>query len=123
MKTRLLAFLLVLGMFAFVPLAKANEWDKRTVVTFSNPVEIPGKVLPAGTYVMRLADLPNNRHVVQFFNQDETSLLATVIAVSDYRDQPTGDSRFHFEERRGNAPEALKSWFYPGDLYGLEFVY
>jgi hypothetical protein len=29
----------------------------------------------------------------------------------------------HFEERPSDSPEAIHSWFYPGDNYGQEFVY
>jgi len=51
-------FLLVgLGFLAgMVPRATADESDEKTVFTFSGPVEIPGQVLPAGTYVLKLAD-------------------------------------------------------------------
>ena len=28
-----------------------------------------------------------------------------------------------FSERSSNAPEALRLWFYPGDNYGIEFIY
>ena len=36
--------------------AYADEWDQKTIFTFSAPVEIPGQVLGAGTYVFKLAD-------------------------------------------------------------------
>jgi LPXTG-motif cell wall-anchored protein len=123
MKSRWLSLAIVCGLLALAPVAKANEWDKRTIVTFNEPVEIPGKVLPAGTYVMRLADSPSNRNIVQIFNSDETKLVDTVMAIPDYREEPTGKTVITFEERAGNSPQAMKSWFYPGDLYGVEFVY
>jgi hypothetical protein len=34
------------------PKAAADAWDKKTIVTFSAPVEVPGKVLTPGTYVL-----------------------------------------------------------------------
>ena len=34
--------------------AGADQLDKRTYMTFSQPVSIPGKVLPAGTYTFRV---------------------------------------------------------------------
>jgi hypothetical protein len=112
-----------LGLLVFNAAARADEWDKRTIVTFNEPVEIPGMVLPAGTYVMKLADLPSDRNVVQFYNKDETKLLDTVLAIPEYRMQPADHSIFTFEERKADAPRALKSWFYPGDNYGEEFIY
>ncbi len=103
--------------------AKADQWDKRTVVKFSAPVEIPGRVLPAGTYVMKLADSNADRDIVQFFNKDDTRLIETVLAIPDYRVTPTGHTVLTFEERTAHSPQAIKTWFYPGDYYGQEFLY
>ena len=105
------------------PAAKADEWDKQTVLTFNEPVEIPGKVLPAGTYVLRLSDSQSDRNVVQVFTEDQKQLLATILAIPAYRVEPTGKTVVTFDERPSGSPEALHEWFYPGETYGLEFVY
>jgi hypothetical protein len=103
--------------------AKADEWDKATTITFNKPVEIPGMVLTPGTYVLKLADLAGDRNVVQIFNADESHLYETVLAISAYRLEPTDKTIVTFEERPKGAPEAIDTWFYPGDNYGQEFVY
>ncbi len=105
------------------PGARADEWNKKTVLTFSQPIEIPGQILPAGTYTFVLLDSPSDRHIVQIFNADGSHLIATVLAINDYRLKPTGDTVVKFAERSGDNPEALKAWFYPGDNFGQEFVY
>src|SRR5579863_2232405 len=105
------------------PGARADQWNKKTVVTFNQPVEIPGRVLPAGTYTFKLLDSPSDRHIVQIFNADGTQIIATILAINDYRLQPTGDTVMKFNERPGDSPEALRAWFYPGDNFGQEFVY
>ncbi len=105
------------------PGARADEWNKKTVMTFSQPIEIPGQILPAGTYTFVLLDSPADRHIVQIFNADGSHLIATVLAINDYRLKPTGDTVVKFAERSGDNPEALKAWFYPGDNFGQEFVY
>ena len=109
-------------VFAIFP-ARADQWNKKTTMTFSQPVEIPGMVLPAGTYVFRLADSLSNRHIVQVFNEDETHIYATILAIPDYRLKPTGETIVRFGERAADAPQAVKGWFYPGDSFGQEFVY
>src|SRR5712664_1523610 len=103
--------------------AAADERDKKTIVTFSAPVEIPGKALPAGTYVFKLLDSTSNRNIVQIFDKDEKQLYATILAIPDYRMEPSDKPVIKFEERAANAPEAVKAWFYPGDQYGQQFVY
>ena len=113
----------------FTPTAHADEWNKKTVITFSGPVEIPGVhlagwgVLPAGTYVFKLLDSQSDRHIVQIFNKDETKLIATILAVPNYRLKVTGKTVITFRERPAGEPEALRAWFYPGRNYGEEFVY
>jgi len=103
--------------------AKADEWNKKTVLTFSAPVELPGVVLPAGTYVFKLADSQSDRDIVQVFNKDENKIYATILAIPDYRMEPTDKTVITFEERPKGTPEAIRAWFYPGDNYGQEFVY
>ena len=115
--------LLCSALIALTPTAKADEWDKKTVITFNEPVEIPGMVLPAGTYVMRLLDSQSDRDIVEFFNKDQTRLYDTVLAIPDYRIDPTSHTVITFQERSAGSPQAIKAWFYPGDLYGEEFIY
>jgi hypothetical protein len=102
---------------------RADQSDKATRLTFSEPVEVPGQVLPAGTYWFTLADSEGDRNIVQIWNADRTRLVTTVLAIPDYRMQPRGRTVVHFEERPSNQPEAILSWFYPGDNFGQEFVY
>ena len=104
----------------------AQSWTKRTSVTFSAPFEIPGlsaQVLPAGTYVFRLLDSKSDRHIVQIFNKDESHLYATILAIPNYRLQPTDKTVITFGERAAGEPQAIRAWFYPGDNSGQEFVY
>src|SRR5277367_185377 len=126
-QTILKAVVFSLGIVAGVALvavrAHAGEWDKRTVFTFSNPVEIPGQVLDAGIYVFKVADSASDRNIVQVFSEDENHLYGTFLTVPDYRLRPSGKTIINFEERAAGDPEAVKAWFYPGDNYGHDFVY
>jgi len=117
--------LLAITLFGAVllPSARADTWNKKTVVTFSQAVEVPGRVLPAGTYTFQLLDSPSDRHIVQIFNADGSQIIATILAINNYRLEPTGDTVMKFNERPGDSPEALRAWFYPGDNFGQEFVY
>jgi hypothetical protein len=106
-----------------LPSARADGWDKKTIVTFSQAVEVPGKILPAGTYTFKLMDSPSDRNIVQIFNADGSQIITTILAINNYRLQPTGETVMKFTERPGDSPEALRAWFYPGDEFGQEFVY
>lgn len=106
-----------------IPRAKADLWNQQTTFSFNQPVEIPGKVLGPGTYVFQLASNETDRNVIQVFNQDGNHLIATEMTVPTYRMNPTGKTVLTFEERAAGSPQAIHNWYYPGMLYGHEFVY
>lgn len=108
---------------ALAPGARADEWDKKTILTFSGPVQIPGATLPAGSYVFKLADIPGNRHVVQVFDKDEKKIYTTMLAIPNERLEPSDKPVVLFSERASGSPQAIKVWFYPGNRIGNEFVY
>jgi hypothetical protein len=129
MKLSRTVFCMALLGAMFLPGARADDWNRKTVLTFSGPVEIPGVhlagwgVLPAGTYVFKVLDSSSNRHIVQIFNEDETVIYATILAIPNYRLQATDKTVLTFRERPSGQPEALRAWFYPGRNWGEEFVY
>ncbi len=123
-KTLFVVLVLAILVGVSVSPTRADTWNKETVFTFNQPIEIPGaKTLPAGTYVFKLLDSQADRHVVQIWNEDKTRLLTTVLAIPNYRLEPKGESVISFNERPGVCPVALRAWFYPGDNFGHEFVY
>ena len=121
-----MVFCLSMVALAFLPSAKADEWNNKTTVTFSEPVEVPGvgaQTLPAGTYVFKLLESPADRHIVQIFNQAEDHVYTTILAIPNYRLKATGKTVMTFRERGEGQPEAIHAWFYPGHNWGEEFVY
>ena len=122
-------FCVTLLSAAFLPGAKADENNHKTIVTFSGPVEIPPvyitgmRILPAGTYVFKLTSSQSNRHIVQIFNKEETKIIATVLAIPNYRITPRGKTVITFNEGVKGQPEPIRAWFYPGANWGEEFVY
>ena len=129
LKTATVGFCLALLGAAILPNASADTWDRKTVVTFNEPVEIPGPhragwgVLPPGTYVFKILDSQSSRHIVQIFNKEETQVYATLLAIPNYRLKATDKTVITFSERPVGQPEALRAWFYPGRNWGEEFVY
>jgi hypothetical protein len=109
--------------FVFVPRVSASERDQKTIVTFNEPVEIPGKVLTPGTYVFKVLDLAGTRDVIQVLDKDEMHVIATFIGlpatISKISDKPF----IRFAERPSGSPPAIEAWFYPGRTDGHEFVY
>jgi hypothetical protein len=122
MAATLLGAIAITGGLA-VHRAQADEWNKKTIFTVDQPIQVTHTVLQPGTYVFKLADSQSDRHIVQIFNGDQTRIIDTILAIPNYRLQPTGNSRFAFWETPPGTPRALRAWFYPGDNFGQEFPY
>ncbi len=95
---------------------------EKTFLTFSQPVELPNLMLPAGEYLMRLADTPS-RNVVQVWNRDQSRLLGQWLFVPMQRLEVTSEPVIMFREIAEGATPAVQAWFYPGREIGREFIY
>jgi hypothetical protein len=103
--------------------AHADESDEATTMSFSQPIQIPGKVLPAGTYLFELANHGDEPNIVQVFSSDRTILYGTFLTNSTQRQEPAGDTTVTLAEPESGATPVLVKWFYPGREIGNEFVY
>ena len=112
--------LTLFGATFLVPKAQADESDMKTIMTVNEPIQVPGKVLPSGTYVLKLLN-PNDRTLVAIYNADETHLITMVQGIPDSRIGYSG--KVLQLENQSEGPEALKAWFYPGYDSGVQFVY
>jgi hypothetical protein len=112
---------LVLGMGAVAFRAQADQWDKMTVLTVNEPIQVSDTYLDPGTYVFKLVDIGSARHIVRILNADQSRVVNTIMAIPNYRLEPTGDSRFMFWETPPGTARAMRAWFYPGDNFGQEF--
>jgi hypothetical protein len=114
----IIAFVLI-----FELAARADLDNQATSISFSEAVQVPGRVLSAGTYQFVLANSEANRDIVWIFNADRTELLATVQTVPTERARETNGTSITLAQRPNGQPFALVSWFYPGTSTGHEFLY
>lgn len=105
------------------PHAAADQWNDRTILTFSEPIMVPGATLQPGTYEFQLADTRTDRHIVQVYTEGREKLVASMIAVPVKREKASEDIVVKFNPTDAGAPPAMKGWFYPGSQFGHEFVY
>ena len=121
----LLGSMVMFGLLA-VPRARASEWNEAnylTVISFNHPVEIPGRVLTAGTYQFKVADAFNDHDVIEIYNAHGTKLVDIADAIPVQRSKATSHVVVTFEERAANAPAAVRTWYDPGRKLGQQFVY
>jgi Protein of unknown function (DUF2911) len=114
---------LIIALSLFFGLAAhADEADESTTITFSQPIQIPGRVLPAGTYVFKLAST-DDLNAVQVFNADRTVLYANLQTIATDRPEPADHTVVTLAEQGAGQPDVLLKWFYPGRETGKEFLY
>src|ERR1700687_875630 len=102
-----LTCLMLLGGTYFVPKGRADETDKKTIVTLNEPIQVPGKVLPAGTYVFKLLG-SNDRTLIAMCNANKMHLITTVQGIPHVRTETPDKTILQPEERPSGQPEALK---------------
>ena len=115
-------FCLMLATVAFVPAAHAGQWSERTELSFNDPVEVPGRVLPAGTYWFVLSSDQSDGNIVEIFDAKQNKVFSTLMTVPTLRRHATSKTEIVFVKRH-NSPDALWKWYYPGRRTGHEFTY
>lgn len=103
--------------------ASAQQWNDRTVLTFSEPMIVPGATLQPGTYVFQLVNSDSNRHVVKITKEDSGEVVTLTQAVPTKRAEAKGDIVLRVSPTDPGTPPAVTAWFYPGSRYGHQFVY
>jgi len=117
-----LVFLAVAMIGILLPSASADQSDKETRFTCSEPVRVAGTVLQPGTYWFKVDDLTVPRYVVVIRDADRTHVVARVNAIAAYRAKPGDNTSFDYWDTSSGKMLALHTWFYPGDLVGFEFA-
>jgi hypothetical protein len=104
------------------PLKAESLTGSEATVTFDRPVEVPGKVLPPGSYVFKTMD---NEDLVQVFSADQKHLFATLSVIPEDRParDDNSDSFVQLNKTRADAPQEVGSLFIAGHTTGFQFVY
>jgi len=114
---------LSLGVTLWASTAQAQPEDKRTFFTFSGPVALPGTTLPAGRYIFRIVDTTSSRKVIQVLSDDGKKPFVMANTIPDQRRDAPKDATVAFYETPRGTPAAVKTWWYPGETIGYQFIY
>ena len=101
----------------------AQPADKRTLFTFSGPVALPGVTLPAGQYLFRLADPTGSSRIVQVLNREGNKPFGLFFTIPAERLDPASTPEVLFMETASGNPQAIRTWWYPGERTGFEFIF
>ena len=106
------------------PADAQGNFNRRTEFTFNQAVEVPGATLPPGTYIFRIMQSESTRHVMEITAKDSTNKnYGHFITVSVERPKPAEKAELRFLETPAGQPAGVRTWWYPGERTGREFVY
>lgn len=127
MSKKILVSACAAAMFATVnvrpAIAQNQPLDNRTEFTFNSPVELPGVTLPPGTYVFRFVDATTGKKVLQVATKSDNKTYGMFLTINAQRPKPSDNAELRFLETPAGKPAAVKTWWYPGDTIGREFIY
>lgn len=114
----------LLTTISAAPARAQGPMDRRTEFTFNQSVEMPGVTLPPGTYIFRFVDATTSRQVMQVQAKDQSNKnYGLFMTISAQRPRPSDEAELRFMETPAGQPTAVKTWWYPGNTIGREFIY
>jgi hypothetical protein len=114
----------LLGVLATASTSAVVSPNRTTFFTFNGAVQLPGVVLPAGTYIFEVVNPYTSADVVRVQSRDRSKLYLLQITLKAERPR-TRDMKpaLVFGERPAGNPPTLKSWFPEGETTGRQFIY
>jgi hypothetical protein len=110
---------LLLG--ALIPEARADAGNKEVIFKINGPVEVPGRILNAGRYDLKL--VADGDSLAQLWNATGTKFYGFYETIPVDRSRVTDHARIKLAESSSRAPERISAWFYPGDIQGNKLLY
>src|SRR5258708_13696715 len=120
-KVSMIAGFIIAFTLIFELAAHADEANQLTKISFSEAVQVPGKVLPAGNYEFVVARSDSSRNLVQIFNAEGTELYATVQTIPIERARQTDGTSITLAHAPDGKPDAVPTSFYPRTDTGHQF--
>ncbi len=114
----------MLTAISTTPVRAQGPIDSRTEFTFNQPVELPSVTLPPGTYIFRFVDATTGRKVMQVQAKGGgNKTYGMFLTISAQRPNASNDAELRFLETPAGQPAAVRTWWYPGNTIGREFIY
>ena len=114
----------LLGVLATSVTGASFDTRRTTHFTFSRSVQLPGVVLPAGSYTFQIANPGTSSDVVQVTSRDRSKAYALQITRVVYRPRSRDlKPAITLGETPAGTPPTVKEWYPGGETAGREFIY
>jgi hypothetical protein len=122
MKRFVISVFFALGLTLLSNASFAQQEDMLKLHT-TEPLAIPGHVLPAGEYVFRLVEGDQYPHMVEVMRADGSSLYGLFQLAPVQRTAFSGDSAVTLTAPDATGFKRISQWYFPGAKNGYQFVY
>jgi hypothetical protein len=105
------------------PVTRADDSVRQATVTIQSPEQVPGSVLPAGTYVFKQTGMQSGWAIVQIYSKDGSALVTTILAYPNPKVASNGQNVVVYPANGlGNIP-AMEGFVFTGDSTVEQFAY
>ncbi len=113
----------LLGLLAVgcAPNVLADDFNKETHFTINQPLQVQDTVLGPGSYVLKLTAADLDRVLVSIYDADGR-LEKIALGFAAYRADAGDPKMITVSQPQGDQPSKLKTWFYTGETFGVEFA-
>jgi hypothetical protein len=104
--------------------ATSSLGERTTYITFSQPVQLPGVELRAGTYIFERAEPLGAPSIVRVLSRDRA--IPYYLGFTNFAERPSGTAAnavVSFGESRIGEPAPVTAWWPSGELRGHQFIY
>jgi hypothetical protein len=115
----------IIGLAASLaaPAMRADDSVRQATVTIQSPEQVPGSVLPAGTYVFKQTGMQSGWAIVQIYSKDGSALVTTILAYPNAQVASDGQNCVVYPAIASGSVRAVEGIVFAGDSTVEQFAY
>jgi hypothetical protein len=122
-KSGLLLGIVCLATSMAAAVTRADDSVKQATVTIQSSEQVPGSVLPAGTYVFKQTGMQSGWAIVQIYSKDGSALVTTILAYPNAQVLSNGQNFVVYPVTGSGSVPAMEGIVFAGDSTVQQFAY
>jgi hypothetical protein len=105
------------------PVTRADDSAKQATVTIQSPEQVPGSVLPAGSYAFKQTGAQLGWTIVQIYSNDGSALVTTILAYPNPKVASNGQNVIVYPANGSGSIPAIEGIVFAGDSTVQQLAY
>ena len=119
----LLGVLCLVGVGLTANTSHAEDSAKKATLTLNALTQLPGTTVAAGSYVFKQSGEQAGWNIVQVYNQDESSLVTTLLAYPNPNLSSSGQSILIYPQSTDGRTQVMEAFFFDNDPVAQQLAY